>query len=160
MEFLEPIAMDFAKKIAMKLVSKVGKNLTGGKRKIKKGGKLKGGDFDYVKLLEDMSGYTIAKDLIGEGKTRKKRTRKLKGGDGDFWEKTGDYLAKPWVDTYHGLKNVSEGKTLNGQGRSGAGKSGGAKKTSPWIERVKEYRKKHGCSYKEALIKLGKSNKK
>ena len=50
----------------------------------------------------------------------------------------------------------------NGRGRSGAGKSGGAKskKTSPWIERVKEYRKKHGCSYKEALIKLGKSNKK
>ena len=78
--------------------------------------------------------------------------------------KVGDVLEKPWTDMYQGLKNVSEGKTLSGRGRSGAGRSGagrsgGAKTTSPWIERVKEYRKKHGCSYKEALIKLGKSKK-
>ena len=53
-------------------------------------------------------------------------------------------------------------KKNTGKDRSGAGKSGGAKskkKISPWIERVQEYRKKHGVSYKEALIKLGKSNK-
>jgi len=51
---------------------------------------------------------------------------------------------------------------FTGKGKSGASKIGGAtlKKTSPWIERVQEYRKKHGVSYKEALIKLGKSNKK
>ena len=61
---------------------------------------------------------------------------------------------------YKAFKKIT-GNGRSGAGRSGAGKSGGtkSKKTSPWIERVQEYRKKHGVSYKEALIKLGKSNK-
>ena len=156
---LTPIAIEVAKSIGMgaittgldRLIS--GKNIFTGNGKRRK---LKGGadpDPALVKTIEDLT----LKHLTGEGKTRKKRTRKLKGsGWGDdaehMFSSVGNYLAEPFTDAYKQLKN--------GRGKSGGGKSGGAKKTSPWIERVKEYRKKHGCSYKEALIKLGKSNKK
>jgi len=159
---LTPIAIEVAKSIGMGAVTTglsrllSGKNIFTGNGKRRK---LKGGaepDPTMVKAIEDLT----LQHLTGQGKTRKKRTRKLKGGD--FMQrlsKVGDVLEKPWTDMYKGLKNVSEGKSLSGQGKSGGGKSGGAKKTSPWIERVQEYRKKHGCSYKEALIKLGKSKK-
>ena len=156
---LTPIAIEVAKSIGMgaittgldRLIS--GRNIFTGNGKRRK---LKGGadpDPTMVKTIEDLT----LQHLTGQGKTRKKRTRKLKGsGWGDdaehVFSSVGNYLAEPFVDTYNQLKN--------GRGKSGGGKSGGAKKTSPWIERVKEYRKKHGCSYKEALIKLGKSNKK
>ena len=158
---LTPIAIEVAKSIGMgvettgleKLIS--GRNIFTGDGKHGRRRKLKGGadpDPALVKTIEDLT----LKHLTGEGKTRKKRTRKLKGsGWGDdaehVFSSVGNYLAEPFVDTYNQLKN--------GRGKSGGGKSGGAKKTSPWIERVKEYRKKHGCSYKEALIKLGKSKK-
>ena len=160
---LTPIAIEVAKSIGMgaittgldRLIS--GKNIFTGNGKSGRRRKLKGGaepDPTMVKAIEDLT----LQHLTGEGKTRKKRTRKLKGsGWGDdaehVFSSVGNYLAEPFIDTYKQLKN--------GRGRSGAGKSGGAKskKTSPWIERVKEYRKKHGCSYKEALIKLGKSKK-
>ena len=156
---LTPIAIEVAKSIGMGAVTTglsrllSGKNIFTGNGKRRK---LKGGadpDPTMVKAIEDLT----LQHLTGQGKTRKKRTRKLKGsGWGDdaehVFSSVGNYLAEPFVDTYNQLKN--------GRGKSGGGKSGGAKKTSPWIERVKEYRKKHGCSYKEALIKLGKSNKK
>ena len=153
---LTPIAIEVAKSIGMGVITEgldrliSGRNIFTGDGKHRRR-KLKGGadpDPALVKTIEDLT----LKHLTGEGKTRKKRTRKLKGsGWGDDAERVfsgvGNYLAQPFTDAYKELKN-------------GRGKSGGAKKTSPWIERVKEYRKKHGCSYKEALIKLGKSNKK
>jgi hypothetical protein len=118
-----------------------------------------------VKAIEDLT----LQHLTGEGKKRKKRTKKLKGGNfiddlengigsyGNLVGKfVGDVTGAPVI--YKALKKAT-GNGRSGAGRSGAGKSGGAKKTSPWIERVQEYRKKHGVSYKEALIKLGKSNK-
>jgi len=155
---LTPIAIEVAKSIGMGAVTTglsrllSGKNIFTGNGKRRK---LKGGaepDPTMVKAIEDLT----LQHLTGQGKTRKKRTRKLKGsGWGDdaehVFSSVGNYLAEPFTDTYKQLKN--------GRGKSGGGKSGGAKKTSPWIERVKEYRKKHGCSYKEALIKLGKSKK-
>ena len=168
---LTPIAIEVAKSIGMgaittgldRLIS--GKNIfTGaGKRR-----KLKGGaepDPTMVKAIEDLT----LQHLTGEGKKRKKRTKKLKGGNfiddlengigsyGNLVGKfVGDVTGAPVI--YKALKKAT-GNGRSGAGRSGAGKSGGAKKTSPWIERVQEYRKKHGVSYKEALIKLGKSNK-
>ena len=154
---LTPIAIEVAKSIGMgaittgldRLIS--GKNIFTGNGKSGRR-KLKGGaepDPTMVKAIEDLT----LQHLTGEGKKRKKRTKKLKGG-------------RDWVDALDDVTGTTRiYKSLmdlgrSGAGRSGAGKSGGAKKTSPWIERVKEYRKKHGCSYKEALIKLGKSNKK
>ena len=155
---LTPIAIEVAKSIGMGAITTGLDRLISGRDIFTGNGKrrkLKGGadpDPALVKTIEDLT----LKHLTGEGKTRKKRTRKLKGsGWGDdaehVFSSVGNYLAEPFVDTYNQLKN--------GRGKSGGGKSGGAKKTSPWIERVKEYRKKHGCSYKEALIKLGKSKK-
>ena len=138
---LEPIAIEVAKSIGMGVVT------TGLERLI--------------------SGKNI---FTGDGKNG--RRRKLKGGN--FGDDVDDFMNNhklatigiaPFYhagkDVYNVLDNLASGKNIfTGRGRSGAGKSGGAKKTSPWIERVKEYRKKHGCSFKEALIKLGKSNKK
>jgi hypothetical protein len=170
---LTPIAIEVAKSIGMgaittgldRLIS--GKNIfTGaGKRR-----KLKGGaepDPTMVKAIEDLT----LQHLTGEGKKRKKRTKKMKGGNfiDDLENGIGSYgnLVGKFVGDVTGATQVYKalggkgrsGAGRSGAGRSGAGKSGGAKKTSPWIERVQEYRKKHGVSYKEALIKLGKSNK-
>ena len=163
MALLTPIAIEVAKSIGLgaittgldRLIS--GKNIfTGaGKRR-----KLKGGaepDPTMVKAIEDLT----LQHLTGEGKKRMKRTKKLKGGNfiDDLENGIGSYgnLVGKFVGDVTGAPAIY--KALGGKGRSGAGKSGGAKKTSPWIERVQEYRKKHGVSYKEALIKLGKSNK-
>ena len=169
---LTPIAIEVAKSIGMgaittgldRLIS--GKNIFTGNGKSGRRRKLKGGaepDPTMVKAIEDLT----LQHLTGEGKkTRKKRTKKMKGGNfiddigsamGDVASGYGTVLGEMtgFAPMYKGLKKVI------GAGKSGAGKSGGAKskKTSPWIERVQEYRKKHGVSYKEALIKLGKSNK-
>ena len=170
---LTPIAIEVAKSIGMgaittgldRLIS--GRNISTGNGKRRK---LKGGadpDPALVKTIEDLT----LKHLTGEGKKRKKRTKKLKGGN--FGDDVDDFMShslsmvgvSPFYNAgkavYKSFDNLANGKNMiTGQGKSGGGKSGGAKKTSPWIERVKEYRKKHGCSYKEALIKLGKSNKK
>jgi hypothetical protein len=163
---LTPIAIEVAKSIGMgaittgldRLIS--GKNIFTGNGKSGRRRKLKGGaepDPTMVKAIEDLT----LQHLTGEGKKRKKRTKKLKGGNfiDDLENGIGSYgnLVGKFVGDVTGATQVY--KALGGKGRSGAGKSGGAKKTSPWIERVQEYRKKHGVSYKEALIKLGKSNK-
>ena len=171
---LTPIAIEVAKSIGMgaittgldRLIS--GKNIFTGNGKSGRRRKLKGGaepDPTMVKAIEDLT----LQHLTGEGKKRKKRTKKMKGGNfiddlengigsyGNLVGKfVGDVTGAPVI--YKALKKAT-GNGRSGAGRSGAGKSGGAKKTSPWIERVQEYRKKHGVSYKEALIKLGKSNK-
>ena len=170
---LEPIAIEVAKSIGMGVITEgldrliSGRNLFTGNGKHRRR-KLKGGadpDPTMVKAIEDLT----LQHLTGEGKKRKKRTKKMKGGNfiddlengigsyGNLVGKfVGDVTGAPVI--YKALKKAT-GNGRSGAGRSGAGKSGGAKKTSPWIERVKEYRKKHGCSYKEALIKLGKSKK-
>ena len=173
---LTPIAIEVAKSIGMGVVTTglerliSGRNIFTGDGKHRRR-KLKGGadpDPTMVKAIEDLT----LQHLTGQGKTRKKRTRKLKGGN--FGDDVDDFMNNhklatigiaPFYhagkDVYNVLDNLASGKNIfTGRGRSGTGKSGGAKTTSPWIERVKEYRKKHGCSYKEALIKLGKSNKK
>ena len=148
---LTPIAIEVAKSIGMGVVTEgldrliSGRNIFTGNGKRGRRRKLKGGaepDPTMVKAIEDLT----LQHLTGEGKTRKKRTTKLKGG-------------RDWVDALDDVTGTT--RIYNGLKKAiGAGKSGGAKKTSPWIERVQEYRKKHGVSYKEALIKLGKSNKK
>jgi hypothetical protein len=171
---LTPIAIEVAKSIGMGVVTTGLERLISGKNIFTGNGKhgrrkLKGGadpDPTLVKAIEDLT----LQHLTGEGKTRKKRTKKLKGGNfmddigsamGSYGNLVGtivgDVTGAPVI--YKALKKAT-GNGRSGAGRSGAGKSGGAKKTSPWIERVQEYRKKHGVSYKEALIKLGKSNKK
>ena len=168
---LTPIAIEVAKSIGMgaittgldRLIS--GKNIFTGNGKSGRRRKLKGGaepDPTMVKAIEDLT----LQHLTGEGKKRKKRTKKMKGGNfiDDLENGIGSYgnLVGKFVGDVTGATQVYKalgGKGRSGAGRSGAGKSGGAKKTSPWIERVQEYRKKHGVSYKEALIKLGKSNK-
>ena len=161
---LTPIAIEVAKSIGMGVVTTglerliSGRNIFTGDGKHRRR-KLKGGadpDPTMVKAIEDLT----LQHLTGQGKTRKKHTKKLKGGwnTSSFGSIVGDLTGATPI--YEAFDNLAHGKNMiTGQGRSGAGKSGGAKKTSPWIERVKEYRKKHGCSYKEALIKLGKSKK-
>ena len=172
---LEPIAVEVAKSIGMGVITEgldrliSGRNLFTGDGKNRRRRKLKGGvepDPTMVKAIKDLT----LQHLTGEGKkTRKKRTKKMKGGNfiddiGSAMGDLGSGVVHVFNDVtgadqmYKALKKVS-GNGRSGAGRSGAGKSGGAKKTSPWIERVQEYRKKHGVSYKEALIKLGKSNK-
>jgi len=166
MALLTPIAIEVAKSIGMgaittgldRLIS--GKNIFTGNGKNGRRRKLKGGaepDPTMVKAIEDLT----LQHLTGEGKKRMKRTKKLKGGNfiDDLENGIGDVASGVGsvLDKMTGTTRIY--KALGGKGRSGAGKSGGAKKTSPWIERVQEYRKKHGVSYKEALIKLGKSNK-
>ena len=174
---LTPIAIEVAKSIGMgaittgldRLIS--GKNIFTGNGKSGRRRKLKGGaepDPTMVKAIEDLT----LQHLTGEGKKRMKRTKKMKGGNfiddigsamGDVASGYGTMLGEMTGvrPMYKALSSLG-GKGRSGACRSGAGKSGGAKskKTSPWIERVQEYRKKHGVSYKEALIKLGKSNKK
>jgi len=165
---LTPIAIEVAKSIGMgaittgldRLIS--GKNIFTGNGKSGRRRKLKGGaepDPTMVKAIEDLT----LQHLTGEGKTRKKRTRKLKGGN--FGDDVDDFMNNhklatvgiaPFYQAGKDVYNVFD-KLASGRGKSGGAKS---KKTSPWIERVQEYRKKHGVSYKEALIKLGKSNKK
>ena len=54
---------------------------------------------------------------------------------------------------------VSAGKRKVKKAGVSAGKSKG-KKTSKWIEHVKAYKKKHNCTYTEALKKAGPSYKK
>ena len=173
---LTPIAIEVAKSIGMGVVTTglerliSGKNIFTGNGKNGRRRKLKGGaepDPTMVKAIEDLT----LQHLTGEGKKRKKRTKKMKGGNfiDDLENGIGSYgnLVGKFVGDVTGATQVYKalggkgrsGAGRSGAGRSGAGKSGGAKKTSPWIERVQEYRKKHGVSYKEALIKLGKSNK-
>ena len=163
---LTPIAIEVAKSIGMGVVTTglgrliSGKNIftgNGRRRKLKRGAEP---DPTLVKAIEDLT----LQYLTGEGKTRKKRTKKLKGCNfmddigsamGSYGNLVGtivgDVTGAPVI--YKALKKAT-GNGRSGAGRSGAGKSGGAKKTSPWIERVQEYRKKHGVSYKEALITL------
>ena len=163
---LEPIAIEVAKSIGMGVITTgldrliSGKNIFTGDGKTRRRRKLKGGvepDPTMVKAIKDLT----LQHLTGEGKKRKKRTKKMKGGNfmddigsamGDVASGYGTVLGEMtgFRPMYKDLKKAI-----------GAGKSGGvkSKKTSPWIERVQEYRKKHGVSYKEALIKLGKSNK-
>ena len=166
---LTPIAIEVAKSIGLGVVTEgldrliSGRNLFTGNGKRGRRRKLKGGaepDPTMVKAIEDLT----LQHLTGEGKKRKKRTKKLKGGNfiDDLENGIGSYgnLVGKFVGDVTGAPVIYKAlKKATGNGRSGAGKSGGAKKTSPWIERVQEYRKKHGVSYKEALIKLGKSNK-
>ena len=163
---LTPIAIEVAKSIGMGAVTTglsrllSGKNIFTGNGKRRK---LKGGaepDPTMVKAIEDLT----LQHLTGEGKKRMKRTKKMKGGNfiDDIGSAMGDVASGygTVLGDITGATQVYKAlKKATGNGRSGAGKSGGAKKTSPWIERVQEYRKKHGVSYKEALIKLGKSNK-
>lgn len=157
---LTPIAIEVAKSIGMgaittgldRLIS--GKNIFTGNGKSGRRRKLKGGaepDPTMVKAIEDLT----LQHLTGEGKKRKKRTKKMKGGNfiDDLENGIGSYgnLVGKFVGDVTGAPVIYKAlKKATG---------GGAKKTSPWIERVQEYRKKHGVSYKEALIKLGKSNK-
>ena len=167
---LEPIAIEVAKSIGMGVITTgldrliSGKNIFTGDGKTRRRRKLKGGvepDPTMVKAIKDLT----LQHLTGEGKkTRKKRTKKMKGGN--FIDDIGSAMGDVGSGVVHVFNDVTGAdqmykalKKVSGNGRSGAGKSGGAKKTSPWIERVQEYRKKHGVSYKEALIKLGKSNK-
>ena len=172
---LTPIAIEVAKSIGMGVITEgldspgdrliSGRNIFTGDGKHGRRRKLKGcadPDPTMVKAIEDLT----LQHLTGQGKTRKKRTKKLKGGNfiDDLENGIGSYgnLVGKFVGDVTGAPVIYKAlKKATGNGRSGAGKSGGAKskKTSPWIERVQEYRKKHGVSYKEALIKLGKSNK-
>ena len=46
---------------------------------------------------------------------------------------------------------IALGKPKKGKGVSGAGTSGGAKKSSSWIEHVKMFAKKHNMKYGDAL---------
>jgi len=53
------------------------------------------------------------------------------------------------------LRRVSV-KRVAGSRPLGGRKVGGKRKASSWVEECKKYAKKHDCSYKQAMIELGK----
>ena len=96
-------------------------------------------------------------------KTTKKLSKKLKGGFlGPLLMALAPSLIGP---AFGAVKNLVEGKNIFGNGKSGGRyliernqlgmgkkkKRKGGAKSSPWIEHVKDYMNRHGCSYKEAL---------
>lgn len=82
-----------------------------------------------------------------------KSTKKLKGG---FLPALLAALAPSLIGpAFTGISRLIDGKNVfTGNGRRKK-KKGGAKKSSPWIEHVKNYMNLHNCSYKEALMKAG-----
>lgn len=57
------------------------------------------------------------------------------------------------------IKKVAGGSKSGGRlraKRAGGSKSGGARNPSAWVSKCKAYAKEHDCSYKEAMMRLGK----
>jgi len=86
----------------------------------------------------------------------KKNSNKLEGG---FLPALLAALAPSLISpALTGISRLIEGKNVfTGNGRHKKGKRTGGKRTSPWIEHVKNYAKMHNVSYKDALSGAGSS---
>jgi len=107
--------------------------LEGGKKKRmpKKKGK---GIYETDDLMED---EPVEDEPVGGAKKKGKK-------GGNFLDDLVDDIGKI-------APLIALGKPKKGKGVSGAGVSGGAKKSSSWIEHVKMFAKKHNMKYGDAL---------